>query len=81
MTFENGEHLAHQKNEWGRFDTNRQAQFLRATRGNSHMTSGSRMIGCPHSHAGVLEMHCAYALRTDGMFGDRDIQKLVEENL
>lgn len=23
--------------------------------------------------AGVLEMHCAYALRTDGMFSDREI--------
>src|SRR5215510_13529460 len=26
---------------------------------------------------GVLEMHCAYALRTDGMFNDGDIRNLL----
>ena len=30
---------------------------------------------------GVLEMHCAYALRTDGMFSDHDIRKVLEANL
>jgi hypothetical protein len=30
---------------------------------------------------GVLEMHCAYALRTDGMFGDNEIQKVIENGL
>src|SRR5262245_49759620 len=30
---------------------------------------------------GVLEMHCAYALRTDGMFDDGTIRKLIEERL
>jgi hypothetical protein len=30
---------------------------------------------------GVLEMHCAYALRTDGMFRDDDIRKLLVEKL
>jgi hypothetical protein len=30
---------------------------------------------------GVLEMHCAYALRTDGMFGDDEIRKLLENGL
>ena len=30
---------------------------------------------------GVLEMHCAYALRTDGMFGDNEIQKVIESGL
>jgi hypothetical protein len=30
---------------------------------------------------GVLEMHCAYALRTDGMFGDNEIQKAIEKGL
>ena len=30
---------------------------------------------------GVLEMHCAYALRTDGMFGDNEIQKVLEAGL
>ncbi len=30
---------------------------------------------------GVLEMHCAYALRTDGMFGDMQIQELLTKNL
>ena len=30
---------------------------------------------------GVLEMHCAYALRTDGMFGDNDIRKLLVDKL
>jgi len=26
---------------------------------------------------GVLEMHCAYALRTDGMFGDNEIREAL----
>jgi hypothetical protein len=26
---------------------------------------------------GVLEMHCAYALKTDGMFSDNEISKLL----
>jgi len=30
---------------------------------------------------GVLEMHCAYGLRTDGMFGDTEIRQLLEKNL
>jgi hypothetical protein len=30
---------------------------------------------------GVLEMHCAYALKTDGMFSDREIQKVLEAGL
>ena len=30
---------------------------------------------------GVLEMHCAYALRTDGMFSDNEIQKTLEKGL
>lgn len=30
---------------------------------------------------GVLEMHCAYALRTDGMFGDNEIRALLTKNL
>ena len=30
---------------------------------------------------GVLEMHCAYALRTDGMFDDAIIRRLLEERL
>jgi len=30
---------------------------------------------------GVLEMHCAYALRTDGMFSDTEIRKLLENSL
>lgn len=30
---------------------------------------------------GVLEMHCAYALRTDGMFGDNEIRNLLIEKL
>src|SRR5689334_7702526 len=30
---------------------------------------------------GVLEMHCAYAQRTDGMFGDREIRTLLVEKL
>ena len=30
---------------------------------------------------GVLEMHCAYALRTDGMFSDGDIRSLMTERL
>jgi hypothetical protein len=31
--------------------------------------------------SGALEMHCAYALRTDGMFSDNDIRKLLEQKL
>ncbi len=31
--------------------------------------------------AGVLEMHCAYALRTDGMFTDGDIRTLLMQKL
>jgi hypothetical protein len=30
---------------------------------------------------GVLEMHCAYALRTEGMFNDSEIRKLLEQKL
>lgn len=30
---------------------------------------------------GVLEMHCAYALRTDGMYGDGEIRELLVKNL
>ena len=30
---------------------------------------------------GVLEMHCAYALRSDGMFSDNEIQKVIESGL
>ena len=30
---------------------------------------------------GVLEMHCAYALRTDGMFSDSEIRQLLEKSL
>src|SRR5258708_37659701 len=30
---------------------------------------------------GVLEMHCAYALRTDGMFGDNEIRQLLLKGL
>jgi hypothetical protein len=30
---------------------------------------------------GVLEMHCAYALRTDGMIGDNEIQRVLEKGL
>jgi hypothetical protein len=30
---------------------------------------------------GVLEMHCAYALKTDGMFNDNEIQKLLTNGL
>ncbi|HBF33105.1 TPA: hypothetical protein DDW35_00945 [Candidatus Sumerlaeota bacterium] len=30
---------------------------------------------------GVLEMHCAYALRTDGMFSDAEIREVLEKNL
>ncbi|HEY7678636.1 MAG TPA: hypothetical protein VIG69_16305 [Candidatus Methylomirabilis sp.] len=31
--------------------------------------------------AGVLEMHCAYALRTDGMFSDGEIRELLTKKL
>jgi hypothetical protein len=30
---------------------------------------------------GVLEMHCAYALRTDGMYSDNEIRALLEKGL
>jgi hypothetical protein len=30
---------------------------------------------------GVLEMHCAYALRTDGMFNDNEIRAVLEKGL
>ena len=30
---------------------------------------------------GVLEMHCAYALHTDGMFSDNEIRKLLIDKL
>jgi hypothetical protein len=30
---------------------------------------------------GVLEMHCAYALRTDGMFSDNEIYALLVQKL
>lgn len=30
---------------------------------------------------GVLEMHCAYALRTDGMYGDAEIRDLLMQKL
>ena len=30
---------------------------------------------------GVLEMHCAYALRSDGMFSDNDIRNLLLKHL
>jgi hypothetical protein len=30
---------------------------------------------------GVLEMHCAYALRTDGMFSDGQIRQILEQGL
>jgi hypothetical protein len=30
---------------------------------------------------GVLEMHCAYALHTDGMFSDADIRTLLMQKL
>jgi predicted dehydrogenase len=30
---------------------------------------------------GVLEMHCAYALRTEGMFSDSELRKLLESRL
>jgi hypothetical protein len=31
--------------------------------------------------AGVLEMHCAYAMRTDGMFSDNEIRELLVKKL
>ncbi len=31
--------------------------------------------------SGVLEMHCAYALRTDGMFSDGSIRELLIKSL
>jgi hypothetical protein len=30
---------------------------------------------------GVLEMHCAYALRTEGMYGDAEIRDLLMQKL
>jgi hypothetical protein len=30
---------------------------------------------------GTLEMHCAYAQRTDGMFGDDEIRQLLLKSL
>jgi hypothetical protein len=30
---------------------------------------------------GVLEMHCAYALRTDGMYSDNEIRELLIKKL
>lgn len=30
---------------------------------------------------GILEMHCAYALRTDGMFSDDEIRHVLEQGL
>jgi len=30
---------------------------------------------------GVLKMHCPYALRTDGMFSDNEIRRVLEEGL
>src|SRR5438128_1431139 len=30
---------------------------------------------------GVLEMHCAYALRTDGMYSDNEIRELLTKGL
>ena len=30
---------------------------------------------------GALEMHCAYALRTDGMFSDGEIRKVLTDGL
>jgi hypothetical protein len=30
---------------------------------------------------GILEMHCAYAMKTDGMFGDNAIQQLLVSKL
>ncbi len=30
---------------------------------------------------GVLEMHCAYALRTDGMFSDGEIREMLTKKL
>lgn len=31
--------------------------------------------------AGVLEMHCAYALRTDGMYSDNEIREVLMSKL
>jgi hypothetical protein len=31
--------------------------------------------------AGVLDMHCAYALRTDGMFSDNEIREVLLKKL
>jgi hypothetical protein len=30
---------------------------------------------------GILEMHCAYALRTDGMYSDNTIRELLVKKL
>lgn len=32
-------------------------------------------------HGGVLEMHCAYAQRTDGMFSDNEIREVLLKGL
>ena len=31
--------------------------------------------------AGVLEMHCAYALKTDGMYSDNEIREVLMAKL
>ena len=36
---------------------------------------------CVSFDAGVLEMHCAYAQRTDGRFGDGEIRELLTKKL
>ena len=30
---------------------------------------------------GVLEMHCAYAMKTDGMYSDNQIREVLEKGL
>jgi hypothetical protein len=32
-------------------------------------------------NSGVLEMHCAYALHSDGLFSDGEIRRLLEDHL
>jgi hypothetical protein len=32
-------------------------------------------------HDGVLEMHCAYGLHTEGMFSDNEIRRVLEDHL
>jgi hypothetical protein len=41
-------------------------------------TKGEMSLGFS---GGVLEMHCAYALHTDGMYGDSEIRNLLIEKL